>query len=292
MRAERFALVWLEQSSYQYDIAGDHDLHRDRQLLSGYTAVLINGHGEYWTARAYEALDRYLCHGGNVIVLSGNVGFWRVSFNPECTVMECRKLGTGIGGRPGASVGELWHSQDGLRGSLTRECSMPAWKLIGLGTFGWWGIGMNDFGLYRVDRPDHFLFREPEPVGLDKGEMFGGAPGGGLPRAVGHECDVRLSRLRDLTGDLPPGAVLPEEPSGIVTLASGMLPGYNALDYFARRVNVPDGVVAHMIYWERPRGGRVFHAGSLGSGWGLSVDPKFQTLMRNVLHHFGVKPSR
>ena len=42
-----------------------------------------------------------------------------------------------------------------------------------------------------------------------------------------------------------------------------------------------------MIYWERPQGGRVFHAGSLGAGWGLSVDPKFQTLMRNVLFHFG-----
>jgi len=24
------------------------------------------------------------------------------------------------------------------------------------------------------------------------------------------------------------------------------------------------------------------------AGWALSADPKFQTLMRNVLHHFGV----
>jgi hypothetical protein len=45
-----------------------------------------------------------------------------------------------------------------------------------------------------------------------------------------------------------------------------------------------------MIYWERPQGGRVFNAGSLGAGWGLSVDPQFQKLMRNVLFHFGVKP--
>jgi hypothetical protein len=43
-----------------------------------------------------------------------------------------------------------------------------------------------------------------------------------------------------------------------------------------------------MIYWERPQGGRVFHTGAIGSGWALSADPKFQTLIRNVLHHFGV----
>ncbi len=49
--------------------------------------------------------------------------------------------------------------------------------------------------------------------------------------------------------------------------------------------------MANVIYWERPEGGRVFHAGSLGSGWGLSADPKFQTLIRNVLAHFGVTPA-
>jgi hypothetical protein len=36
----------------------------------------------------------------------------------------------------------------------------------------------------------------------------------------------------------------------------------------------------------------VFNAGSIGSGWGLSEGPKFQTLLRNVLHHFGVAPGR
>ncbi|MFH1918779.1 MAG: hypothetical protein ABIP48_02685 [Planctomycetota bacterium] len=49
-------------------------------------------------------------------------------------------------------------------------------------------------------------------------------------------------------------------------------------------------VAAELIYWERPAGGRVFRAGSIGAGWGLSADPKLQALMRNVLFHFGVKP--
>jgi len=251
--------------------------------------VIINGHGEYWTTEAQDGLDRYLQGGGNVLVLPGNTMFWRVSFNDEGTIMEGRKFDTRLGGREHAMIGELWHSQDGRRGSLTRECGNPAWKVIGLSTGGWWGIGPDSFGLYRVQRPDHFLLNRPEAVGLKKGESFGGAPGGGLPRAVGHECDVRLSRLRKLTKRIPPGATLPEEPAGMVTLAGGILPVTRGIDYFTNPIRIEDQIVAEMIYWQRPGGGRVFHAGSLGSGWGLSADPKFQALIRNVLHHFGVK---
>jgi N,N-dimethylformamidase len=287
-RAERFALVWLEKNGYQYDMVGDLDVHREPELLNGYQAVMINGHGEYWSSEAYQNLNRYLAGGGNVMVLSGNVMLWRVSFNEDQSIMECRKLDAGIGGRAGCTVGEIWHGQDGRRGSLMRECGIPAWKLIGLDTFGWASIGPNDFGLYHVETSDHFLFQQPEHVKLTKGDTFGGAPGGGLPMAVGHECDVRLSLLREVTTEVPPGAELPSEPGGMVTLANGVLPAYAGLDYFTRKVPLKNATVAHMIYWERPQGGRVFHAGSLGSGWGLSVDPKFQTLIRNVLHHFGV----
>ncbi len=287
-RAERFALVWLEQNGYRYDMVGDLDVHGDPDLLAGYQVVMINGHGEYWSSEAYRNVDRYLENGGNVLVLSGNVMLWRVSFNEDQSIMECRKLDQAIGGRPGCTMGEIWHSHDGSRGSITRECGMPAWKLIGLGTFGWASIGPNDFGFYHVETPDHFLFHRPERVGLERGDTFGGAPGGGLPRAVGHECDVRLSLLREVTKPVPAGATLPEEPGGMVTLANGRLPAYAGLDYFTRKVPLKNAVVAHMLYWERPQGGRVFHAGSLGSGWGLSVDPKFQTLIRNVLYHFGV----
>jgi hypothetical protein len=98
-----------------------------------------------------------------------------------------------------------------------------------------------------------------------------------------------MAMFRELTSKVPPGATLPEEPSGITTLANGVLPKYSGFDYFTRPVRLENAVVAHMIYWERPQGGRVFHAGSLGSGWGLSADPKFQTLTRNVLYHFGVE---
>ena len=43
-----------------------------------------------------------------------------------------------------------------------------------------------------------------------------------------------------------------------------------------------------MIYWERPGGGHVFHAGSINAGSTLSLNEKWAGLMRNVLDHFGV----
>jgi hypothetical protein len=45
-----------------------------------------------------------------------------------------------------------------------------------------------------------------------------------------------------------------------------------------------------MIYWERPGGGRVFHAGTVSAGRGFGNDPRFGLLVKNVLDHFGVKP--
>jgi hypothetical protein len=288
MRAERFALVWLEQSGYAYDVVPDFELDRHPEVLAGYKAVVVNGHSEYWSFPEMEALDRYLRGGGNLIVLSGNTMCWRVSFNPEGTIMECRKYQGVPGGRRHAATGELWHSQDGRRGSLLRQCGWPSWRLIGLDSLGFSGTAAGQFGPYRVEQPDHFLFHKPEEVGLAPGDTFGAAPDGGVPRAVGHEWDVRLPLLAGITRNPPPGVTIPDEPTGILTLASGLCPTPTAFDYYFRPVKLPDNVVAHLIYWERPEGGRVFNAGSIGAGWGLSADPKLQTLLRNVLHHCGV----
>ena len=64
-------------------------------------------------------------------------------------------------------------------------------------------------------------------------------------------------------------------------------------DYFQRPVPLgkapPIPVAAEMIYWERPGGGRVFHAGSINAGSTLAQDPKWAGLMQNVLSHFGVE---
>ena len=281
MRGERFLHLWLDKQGYDYDVITDRDLDRNPDLLTGYEAVVINGHSEYWSSRAYEGLDRYLDTGGDAIVLSGNTMFWRVSFDESDEYMEVRKYGTGIGGRKLAQVGELYHSHDFKRGSLMRFCGYPAWKVVGLTCIGWGGA----FKPYQVDKPEHFLFNQPHKVGLKKGDQFGFIDQ--KTGAVGHEFDVRLSTLQRATAD--PAIKKLIEPKGIVTVASSedarAVIDYNAEGHKPRIGN--ERTIAEIIYWERPQGGRVFHTGSIATAWGIYQDDSMSKLFMNVLHHFG-----
>ena len=293
MRAERFAHSWLTEAGYDYDVITDYDLHSNPDMLKDYKVLVINGHSEYWSLEAYNGVDRFLSQGGNAIVMSGNTMFWRVTYDDEGKVMECRKFVPRNGGRPSATIGELYHSHDGKRGSLLRYCGHPAWKVLGLECIGWWGHREKEhFGSYQADEPDHFLFHQPEKVGVGKGETFGHSPDGGAPSVGGHECDVRLPWIQQITKHFPKGASFPEEPAGITTLARVIIKDRRGIDYFAHWMPLEHGVVGEMIYWERPQGGRVFHGGCIATAWGLVADPRLQTLMRNVLHHFGVKTDR
>jgi len=292
MRAERFLPVWLEKEGYAYDMIAEPDLHRNGKVLEGYKTVVISGHSEYWSTPMCEALEAYLSKGGTCSSLSGNSIFWRVSFNEDGTIMECRKARGFGGGRPLASIGELWHSQDGRRGGLLRDCGWPAWRLTGLDLAHVQGVNRQSQGWFRVELPDHFLFCQPARVGLAKGDKVGGAPGGGGPMAVCHEVDARLALIATATGTVPDGATLPKEPPGIATLATAIRPKGEVFGYFGGRTPSADGAVGQIIYWERPNGGRVFSTGTIGTGWALSVDPKLQILLRNVLFHFGVRPAK
>lgn len=295
-RADRLTEVWLSKNGYEYDVITDSDLHQDSEALRGYRVLIINGHSEYWSVPAYESVRRFLEKDkGDVIVMSGNTMFWRVSFNPDGTVMECRKIDA-----PGNPIdpkfrAETWHSQDGQRGGLLRDCGRPAWKLLGLECLGWDGL-VDSIGPFIADNTDHFLFQKPEPTGLKNGDRFGQAADGGFPRAGGHEFDVRVSTLIRLSqGPVPQGAAALEEPAGIDFLGHSIhqwAPNADIFDYYTRRLERTGDLGGEMIYWERPTGGRVFHAGVIAGGWVLSVDPKFQALMRNVLAHFKVERNK
>lgn len=296
MRAERFLHTWLERDGYRFDVAADDDLHRDPDLLRRYRVVVLNGHSEYWSLPMLSGLEAFLRSGGRLAVLSGNSLFWRVGFNADGTVMECRKVDA-----PGNQMepwerGECWHSGDGLRGGLLRDCGHPGWRYVGLETLGWNNQdNPRNFGPYIAGTSDHPLFHHPEETGIRPGDRFGQGPDGSVPLANGHEFDLRLStlaRLQELPN--PPGVSMPPDPEGMVALANGVIPwaeGGSAFDYFFRPIRPKTDQGGEMIYWERPEGGTVFNAGSIGSGWALSVDPRFQALMRNVLARFGVRPA-
>src|SRR4030095_12677640 len=163
------------------------------------------------------------------------------------------------------------------------------WKLVGLETLGWNNqANPKNFGPYIAEATDHFLFNTPEQTSLRAGDRFGwrGADDK-TPLANGHEFDIRLSTLAALQEQpAPANAVMPDDPSGIIRLANGIIPwkqGGVAFDYFFRAIKPRTDQGGEMIYWERADGGRVFNAGSIGAGWAVHADPKFQTLMRNVL---------
>lgn len=298
LRAERFAQTWLEREGYDYQVIADHDLHLDPDQLRPHRVLVINGHNEYWSVAMYRGLEKFLAGGGRVIVLSGNSLFWRVSFSPDGAVMECRKVDA-----PGDQLrpdqrGEAWHSHDGQRGGLMRETGFPGGKLIGLETLGWNNQGdIRNFGPWIVDETGHPVFHTPEETGLQAGDRFGWTGEGQTPMANGHEIDVRPSTLASLaTSPIPPGATMPQDPRGLRRLANGVIPwqfGGTAFDYFFRPIKPKTDQGGEMIWWERPEGGLVFNAGTIGSGWALHADPRWATLLRNVLHHLGVpKPSR
>jgi hypothetical protein len=291
-RADRFPQIWLEEQGYDYDVISDVDLHRDPAQLSGYKTLLVVGHNEYWSLPMYRGTDEYLRRGGNLVVLSGNSVFWRVSFNEDGSVMECRKADAPGARVPGARRGEAWHSQDGLRGGMLRDCGWPGVNLIALDLLGFNSPAVAaQFGPYVVEDPNHPLFKEPEDLGFRRGDRFGAGPDG-IRIANAHEFDIRPStfvRLQEQPS--PEGGIVPPDPAGITLLANGEVywkKGGSAFDYFGRKISPQTDQGGEMIYWERPEGGRVFNAGAIGSGWVLGVDPKMAGLLRNVLAKFGV----
>jgi hypothetical protein len=295
---ERHLHIWLDQAGYAYDIISDLDFHKEPELLKQYKTVIINGHSEYWSLPMYQGLDRYLSNGGTAIVLSGNTMIARVSFNDDFSVMEQRKTLKPVSDMsvppPGGPHGEQYHSQDWKRGGSMNACGYPTWDVIGLGSVGWACGNADDFGVYKVTNPEHFLFNEPHRLGLKKGDTFGHGPDGELPRAIGHEWDLRVNTIAKMTKLVPEGEALPLEPPGITTIAEGIrrvpgpMDGY--LDFYGNITESIDGLSAEMIYWERPAGGIVFNAGAVCASWVLGVDPHFEKLLQNVLYRFGVQP--
>ena len=283
-RNERFLHLWLDENSYEYDVITDFDLDRHPSLINGYKTVIISGHSEYWSARAYDAVEKYLDGGGNLAVLSGNSVFWRVSFNEDYTVMECRKYPEGM---PGSSkmteVGQLYHTDDKKRGGLMRFCGYPAWKLIGLETAGW--CKEMKFDHYKMEMPNHFLFNSPHKIDLKKGDAFGFVTD--KLGCVGHEYDVRLPVLIKASKN-PPNII---EPGGILSLARSYSKN-KIIDYNANandeRAN-PTRIISEIIYWEKKNGGRVFNIGSVAAPWGVYKDKNLGLLMNNVLYHFGAR---
>jgi hypothetical protein len=114
---ERFILGWLEANGYPYSMLSDSDLDSDPNALQPFTTAILNTHTEYWSREMYDALQAFHDRGGNILYLSGNGIYWKVTFAGR--QMEVRKDG-GI------------HWQTGERGGLWRNLGLPEAALLGV----------------------------------------------------------------------------------------------------------------------------------------------------------------
>lgn len=303
LRMERFFHTWLEKHKISFDILPDSDLDSLSHNLNTYKCIALVGHSEYWSTNALEKLDNYLKSGGNLLILSGNTSFWRVSFDADEAIMECRKWEHDSDERKSTSwhisqgrpKGTLFHSQDKERGGLLRESKLPSWHITGSETATWWvEYEKNKFGVYEVKEENHFLYHMPLETNLKKGDSFGKNPIALLPSIIGHETDLSIQTILKLTQEqtnLHPTS-LPLSPSGFTILAEGKTnepdaKSTNLLNYFSQN-NMSHHAISEVYLWQRPQGGQVFNVGSVAAPWPLHTDEKYSKLILNVLSYFGI----
>ncbi|WP_437904676.1 LamG domain-containing protein [Sorangium sp. So ce327] len=293
VRAEHFTHAWLEAQRYDYDVIADSDLDREGQrALAGASLLVLAGHAEYWTTRMFDTVDAWLTSGGCLMSLTGNAAWWTVAYDRDRSILECRKVGPGLGTSTDR-WGESWHAADGQRGGLLRDRGRSWSSLSGLMFLAYTEAASSaDFAPYTVVDGAHPLFHQPLETGLRAGDKLGT----GTLAAVGHEYDVTIATLLPLRqAPVPYGAAEPTPEPGIEVLATSTLPCSRAFDYFGQILHTTDGQErgatsqgGELIYWERPRGGRVFNAGSVNAGSALWSDPAFAALVANALARFGI----
>lgn len=273
VRPERYAEAWLEREGYAYEIITDHDLQADPGLLRAFRALFVAGHSEYWSDEARDGVEAFMDAGGDVISLSGDSMHWRVTFDAERHILECRKEVDGSDPRwldPG-QWGERWHAHDARPGGSYRLIGRHAHQTIGLDPQGMIDDGtLTGFRALRVLQADHPLFHSPEQVPIsDSGSI--GERGLNGPKVSGYEFDA----VREAVGT----AAEPLEAMTLLAVSEQPNLEWHGLQRDRG---------ADLVYWERPQGGRVVNLGSIGATGSLGVDPGVSALVRNVLALFGV----
>ena len=206
-RQDRHTQVWLETQGYDYDVLSDTDLHLDPHILDGYRVLFVVGHSEYWSLEAMNAVSRFLDRGGNAIVLSGNTAFWRVSFNTDASIIECRK-----GDAPGLRCASTDAGKCGTAttaGAAGRaRVRLPGLATVRAGVLFTRGCRPAGVGPYKVRDPDHFLFRRPGRPQTSSGRRLFAGTRASLAAADWPRGDARVSTIARFLVDPPPGGRL------------------------------------------------------------------------------------
>src|SRR5580765_198875 len=142
-------ISWLSRTDKQVDFLTDDDLERVASgdaLRRAYDLVVFPGHEEYVGSHAYDVVQRYRDLGGDLMFLSANNFFWKVTRSGHTLrrVAMWRTLG-----KPEASlVGVQWSASNygtSQAPYIVQGASTAPWAFVGTGlrngsSFGRYGI--------------------------------------------------------------------------------------------------------------------------------------------------------
>jgi hypothetical protein len=202
---------WAERNGYQIDLASQHELHFDPEILYGYDCVVFVGHDEYWTWEMRDAVDHYVERGGHAARFAGNF-MWQTRLEDGGKRQVCYKYRA-------RAEDPVYRSADPSRTSgcwEAAETGRPAAETFGLNALrglyvGWGGCAPRGVRGFPVYRPEHWAFAG---TGIYYGDLLG-AEG----HAFGYEVDGLDYVIRGGRPEPAEGAGAPE---GLQVLALGM----------------------------------------------------------------------
>lgn len=273
--ADLSIIGWLEAKGFDYDVVTDHDVHREgSELLGQYNMVILCSHPEYYSSEMLDATEEFVGNGGRLSYTGANGLYWVTSFPDDGSLIEVRKLDSGIRAWQ-AFPGEHYHAATGQRGGIWRNRGRGPHKTTGVG-----------FAAEGFDKSSYYR-RMPDSYRSDVQWIFEGVPDdvfGQEGLALGGAAGLELDRY-DLRLGTPPQTLLlassedhstayPTVPDEILTLVPG------------RQGEADHEVRGDVTYLPTANGGAVFATGSIAWASALPVN-NFQndvsTLFYNVV---------
>jgi N,N-dimethylformamidase beta subunit-like protein len=142
-------ISWLNRTGKQVDVLTDDDLERVASgdaLRRAYDLVVFPGHEEYVSGHAYDVVTRYRDLGGDLMFLSANNFFWKVTRAGQ-TIRRVAMWRT-LGKPEAALVGVQWSASNygtSLAPYVVQGAASSPWVFAGTGlrngtSFGRYGI--------------------------------------------------------------------------------------------------------------------------------------------------------
>jgi hypothetical protein len=172
-------ISWLSRTGKQVDFLSDDDLENVKsgdELRRDYDLVVFPGHEEYVSGHVYDVVRRYRDLGGDLMFLSANNFFWKVTRTGH--TLRRAAMWRALGRPEAALVGTQWAaSTNGASQApyVVEGASSAPWAFAGTGlkngsTFGRYGIEI-DSRAPSSPPGTRVLARVPDAIGKHDAEM-------------------------------------------------------------------------------------------------------------------------